>query len=70
MFAALLENTEYFWTREELGKLASGNLIRVMQNVENVRDALAHEEPYQELIPIEDLGANTYCASSSGLARA
>ena len=41
-----------------------------MQNVENVRDALAHEEPYQELIAIEDLGLNTYCASSSGLARA
>ena len=70
LFAALLDDTEYFWTREELGKLASGNLIRVLKEVENVRDALAYEKPHQEMIPVQDLGFNTYCASESGLARA
>ena len=28
VFAALLESTEFNWTDEDLGKVASGNLIR------------------------------------------
>ena len=70
IFAALLDDTEYFWTKEELGKLASGNIIRVLSEVENVRDALSYEEPYQVLIPVQDLKPNTYCMSESGLERA
>ena len=52
LFAALIEDG---WTDEELGKLASGNLIRVFKEVEAVRDSLASEEPYQAWIPKEDL---------------
>ena len=70
IFAALLDDTEYIWTKEQLGKLASGNLIRVLQEVENVRDALSYEEPYQVLIPIQDLKNNTYCIGEPGLKRA
>ena len=55
----MLDDTEYFWTKEELGKLASGNIIRVLSEVENVRDALSYEEPYQVLIPVQDLKPNT-----------
>ena len=66
----MLDDTEYIWTKEHLGKLASGNLIRVLQEVENVRDALSYEEPYQVLIPIQDLKNNTYCIGEPGLKRA
>jgi hypothetical protein len=48
LFAALLEDTtEFVWTEEDLGKVASGNLIRVMSEVEGVRDSLESEEPRQ-----------------------
>ncbi len=63
MFAALLEDPEVDWTPEELEKLASRNLIRVLKEVEAVRDALGYEEPYQEIIPVEDLKENTQCMS-------
>jgi len=42
----------------------------VFKQVEQVRDALKMEKPYQQLIPIEDLGRNTYCMSDAGLQRA
>ena len=55
LLAALIENTEgYTWTDDDLGKLASGNLIRVFKEVEAVRDSLADEAPYQSWIPKED----------------
>lgn len=74
LFAALLEDEEFLWTREDLGKLASANLIRVFKEVELVRDALQQmEEPYAELIPIRDLekaSLSTKCMSKAGLERA
>ena len=70
LFAALLEDKEVYWSRQDLGKLASGNLIRTLRQVENVRDALKMETPYQSLIPVKDLGKNTYCMSDAGLERA
>ena len=70
LFAALLEDKKVYWSQQDLAKLASGNLIRVFKQVEQVRDALKMEKPYQQLIPIEDLGRNTYCMSESGLERA
>ena len=69
MFAALLEDKKVYWSQQDLAKLASGNLIRVFKQVEQVRDALKMEKPYQQLIPIEDLGRNTYCMSEPGLER-
>lgn len=55
LFAALLEDG---WTEDELGKLASGNLIRVLEKVEEVRDELSAEEPFQEWIPSNDLSSD------------
>jgi membrane dipeptidase len=43
------------WTRDELQKLAGLNLIRVMKAVENVRDSLRSEKPYEGLVPYDDL---------------
>ena len=34
MFAALIEDTEFEWTDEDLGKLANQNLIRTLRSVE------------------------------------
>ena len=70
LFAALLEDKKVYWSQQDLAKLASGNLIRVFKQVEQVRDALKMEKPYQQLIPIKDLGRNTYCMSNAGLERA
>ena len=70
LFAALLEDKKVYWSQQDLAKLASGNLIRVFKQVEQVRDALKMEKPYQQLIPIGDLGRNTYCMSDAGLERA
>jgi membrane dipeptidase len=42
------------WTREELQKLAGLNLIRVLRDVELVRDALKLEKPYEGLVPYDD----------------
>ena len=71
LFAALLEDSEIYWSRADLGKLASANLIRVFKEVENVRDALQMvEQPYQNLVPVKDLGRNTFCMSQAGLSRA
>ena len=71
LFAALLEDREFFWSKEDLGKLASANLIRVFKEVELVRDALQQmEEPYADLIPIRDLErSSTKCMSKAGLER-
>ena len=64
LFAALLEDTSVAWTEEDLGKLASKNLIRVFKQVEMVRDQLRDEQPHQNWIPTEDvLPAEKYCKS-------
>ena len=34
MLAALIEDTEFEWTDEDLGKLANQNLIRTLRSVE------------------------------------
>jgi len=49
LFAVLLEQGG--WTEQDLGKLASGNIIRVWKEVEKVRD----EFEKKNLQPIEDL---------------
>ena len=65
VFAALIEDTEFEWTDEDLGKLASGNLIRVLKEVEEVRNLLAIEgqKPDNTWISSEDLGDDTACNS-------
>ena len=64
LFAALIEDNTYTWTDEDLGKLASGNILRVFQEVEVVRDVLVQETPYQRMVPIEDFEAGeTGCMS-------
>jgi len=55
LFAALLENEDVEWTEEDLAKLASRNLIRVLKQVESVRDDLSQIPPYQDWIPDEDI---------------
>ena len=52
LFAVLLEQN---WTEEDLGKIASGNIIRVWKKVEEVRDMLQKEFPKQAWIPEDDL---------------
>lgn len=64
LFAALLEDPEVSWSEEDLGKLASKNLIRVFKQVEIVRDQLKDEQPHQNWIPTEDIfPAEKYCRS-------
>ena len=64
VFAALIEHSAYEWTDEDLGKLASGNIIRVMREVELVRDVLQLEKkPDNTWIPDEDLGTDSGCTS-------
>jgi len=65
VFAALIEDGTYDWTDEELGLLASQNLINTFRAVEEVRDLLASEgeEPDNSWIPEVDLGSDTGCNS-------
>lgn len=46
------------WTRTELRKLASENLLRVFKQVEACRDRLKAELPYDIPIPQADLLAS------------
>lgn len=39
------------WTEEELGKLASGNLVRVWREADFVRDQLVQIPPFEDRIP-------------------
>ena len=48
LFAALLEDEEFDWTEEDLAKLANGNVIRVMREMEAARDQISRlESPRQ-----------------------
>ena len=58
LFAALIDDGTFAWTDEELGKIASGNMIRVMQEVETVRDSLVGMAPIQDRIPFNDVYPN------------
>ena len=60
LFTVLLEQN---WSEEDLGKLASGNIIRVWGEVENHRDLLKDQKPYQNWIPVEDLKDDSTCMS-------
>ncbi|XP_067005997.1 dipeptidase 1 [Anabrus simplex] len=64
MLFDLLEEREPNWTREDLRKLAGLNFIRVFKAVEKVRDDLKHLKPYEDLIPVTDLGNNTGCMTN------
>ncbi len=44
LFAALLTDPDQPWTEEELGKLASGNVIRVLGDIEKVWKPPTHED--------------------------
>ena len=63
LFAVLLEQN---WTEDDLGKIASGNIIRVWKKVEEVRDMLKAENPKQNWIPKKDLEEeDVACASNN-----
>ncbi|XP_059082896.1 dipeptidase 1-like [Tigriopus californicus] len=63
LFAALLES-DVEWTDEDLGKLANGNLLRAMKEMETVRDSLSGEAPHQGWISSEDFEPDeTSCMS-------
>merc|ERR1719320_963090 len=64
IFAELLRQGN--WTDQELGKLASGNVIRVWREVEAVRDSMQRDDPLEEFIDPEDLGNNTACYNRLG----
>jgi len=65
VFEALIEDGEVEWTDEDLGKLASGNIIRVFKEVEIVRDELAEmdSQPDNSWLPIPDLEDDISCVS-------
>ena len=60
LFAELLKQG---WNDEDLGKLASRNLIRVWSEVEAVRDSMQDKDPVEKLIDPTALGDNTECYS-------
>ena len=62
LFAVLLEQN---WTEADLGKVASGNLLRVWKKVEEVRDSLKDEKVNQNWIPKEDLKEDKGCMSKN-----
>ena len=72
LFIALIKDREFWWTDEDLGKLANGNLLRVFKEVESVRDKLAKEgkKPDNTWIPDIDIGKEeneTACISKNVL---
>ena len=63
VFAILLE--DYGWTEEELGKLASNNLLRVLKEVESISEDLQLSlQPHQDWIPDSDLQPNEVSCKS------
>ncbi|KAH9510022.1 dipeptidase 1 (renal) [Bulinus truncatus] len=60
LFAELLRRG---WSTEDLEKLAGKNLIRVFKEVEKVKESLAKEQPYENLIPDNEL-INRTCRSN------
>merc|ERR1711872_35492 len=65
VFEALIEDGEFEWTDEDLGKLANGNLIRVLKEVEQVRDALQMKgaQPDNSMIDEQDNTEKRQCMS-------
>merc|ERR1719369_2229107 len=64
LFAALVEDKEFEWTDEDLGKLANDNIIRVFEDVEKVRDHLYKKGvwPDNTIIPRKDV-RHKHCSS-------
>jgi hypothetical protein len=63
LFTALIDDSSHSWSDEDLGKLASGNILRVMTDAENVRDALKYEQTDQEGIEKGELEGHEECAT-------
>ena len=68
IFAALIEDEEFEWTDEDLGKLAGQNLIRTLREVEEIRDNMRNDgvKPDNSWIPVPDLGNDTDCRTDYG----
>ena len=68
IFAALIEDDEFEWTDEDLGKLANQNLIRTFRQVEDVAELISLEgwKPDNSWIPVQDLGNDTQCRTDYG----
>ncbi|KAK4301022.1 hypothetical protein Pmani_026810, partial [Petrolisthes manimaculis] len=56
----LLDET---WSDEDLRKLVGLNIVRVMKQVEQVRDSLIEESPLDQPIPPEDLHDHLACVN-------
>jgi len=64
LLQALVESKEFAWSDEDLGKLTSGNLIRVFREVEAARDEIQGREADNDWIPAGDLvSSDTGCMS-------
>jgi len=55
LLQALVESKEIEWSDEDLGKLTSGNLIRVFREAEEIRDEIQGREADNDWIPEGDL---------------
>jgi len=55
LLQALVESKEIEWSDEDLGKLTSGNLIRVFREAEEIRDEIQGREADNDWIPAGDL---------------
>lgn len=53
LFAALLEDTEFDWTEEDLVKLSQGNILRAMRQMESVRDNQVNKQPEQDILALD-----------------
>ncbi|CAL4195964.1 unnamed protein product, partial [Meganyctiphanes norvegica] len=49
------------WNETDISKLVGGNIIRVFEEVEKIRDDLRDMEPIEEEIHPEDLRGKTNC---------
>lgn len=59
VFAELLKDSS--WSLQDLKKLAGLNLLRVLRQVEQMKDELAVEPPSEEIIPIHDIDTRWPC---------
>ncbi|XP_050704049.1 dipeptidase 1-like [Eriocheir sinensis] len=59
LFAELLKDST--WSLQDLKKLAGLNLLRIMSQVDQVREELAGEKPSEEIIPIHDIDTRWPC---------
>ncbi len=55
IFTALIEDTEFNWTDDDLAKLASGNVLRVLREVEAVRDSRRDQKAPMQWIDKDEI---------------